>query len=31
MEELMPYMRGWRGYFSFRETLQVLVGLTRWV
>ena len=31
MEELIPYMRGWRGYFGFCETPQVLVGLTRWV
>ena len=25
------YMRGWRGYFGFCETPQVLVALTRWV
>ncbi|MGA7239195.1 MAG: group II intron reverse transcriptase/maturase [Bryobacteraceae bacterium] len=31
MEELAPYMRGWRGYFGFCETPEVLVGLTRWV
>jgi len=31
MEELIPYMRGWCGYFGFCETPQVLVGLTRWV
>ena len=29
--ELIPCMRGWRGYFGFCETPQVLVGLTRWV
>ena len=31
MEELAPYMRGWRGYFGFCETPEVLMGLTRWV
>src|SRR6184192_4311633 len=31
MEELASYMRGWRGYFGFCETPQVLVALTRWV
>jgi RNA-directed DNA polymerase len=31
MEELAPYMRGWRNYFGFCETLEVLIGLTRWV
>jgi RNA-directed DNA polymerase len=31
MAELVPYMRGWRGYFGFCETPEVLVGLTRWV
>jgi RNA-directed DNA polymerase len=31
MEELAPYMRGWRGYFGFCETPDVLIGLTRWV
>jgi RNA-directed DNA polymerase len=31
MEELILYMRGWRGYFGFCETPEVLVGLTRWV
>ena len=31
MEELAPYMRGWRSYFGFCETPEVLVGLTRWV
>src|SRR5947209_5384711 len=31
MEELAPYMRGWRGYFGFCETPEVLVALTRWV
>jgi RNA-directed DNA polymerase len=31
MEELAPYMRGWRSYFGFCETPEVLIGLTRWV
>ena len=31
MAELAPYMRGWRGYFGFCETPEVLIGLTRWV
>src|SRR5262250_3281145 len=31
MEELVPYMRGWRNYFGFCETPEVLVALTRWV
>src|ERR1051325_5630410 len=31
MEELAPYIRGWRGYFGFCETPEVLIGLTRWV
>jgi RNA-directed DNA polymerase len=31
MDELAPYMRGWRGYFGFCETPAVLVSLTRWV
>jgi RNA-directed DNA polymerase len=31
MEELAPYMRGWRSYFGFCETPDVLIGLTRWV
>ena len=30
MEELAPYRRGWRGYFGFCETPEVLVALTRW-
>jgi RNA-directed DNA polymerase len=29
--ELAPYMRGWRGYFGFCETPEVLRYLTRWV
>jgi RNA-directed DNA polymerase len=29
--ELASYMRGWRSYFGFCETPQVLVYLTRWV
>ena len=31
MEELAPYIRGWRNYFGFCETPEVLVALTRWV
>ena len=31
MEELAPYMRGWRSYFGFCETPAVLLNLTRWV
>ena len=29
--ELAPYMRGWRSYFGFCETPDVLIYLTRWV
>ena len=28
---LAPYMRGWRGYFGFCETPDLLIQLTRWV
>jgi RNA-directed DNA polymerase len=31
MAELAPYMRGWRGYFGFCETPDLLIKLTRWV
>jgi RNA-directed DNA polymerase len=31
MDELVPFMRGWRGYFGFCETPEVLIYLTRWV
>jgi hypothetical protein len=31
MTVLAPYMRGWRNYFGFCETPEVLIGLTRWV
>jgi RNA-directed DNA polymerase len=31
MNELAPFMRGWRGYFGFCETPDVLIYLTRWV
>src|SRR5437773_5115348 len=31
MEELAPYMRGWRSYFGFCETPEVLISLTGWV
>ena len=28
---LAPYLRGWRGYFGFCETPDLLIQLTRWV
>jgi hypothetical protein len=31
MEELAPYVCGWRNYFGFCETPEVLIALTRWV
>jgi RNA-directed DNA polymerase len=31
MKELVPYMRGWRNYFGFCETPEVLSSLTGWV
>lgn len=31
IDELAPYMRGWRSYFGFCETPEVLMSLTRWV
>jgi RNA-directed DNA polymerase len=31
MEELAPYMRGWRSYFGFCQTPEVLKSLTSWV
>ena len=31
MAKLIPYMRGWRGYFGFCETPEVLIKLTGWV
>jgi hypothetical protein len=31
MAELVPYLRGWRGYFGFCETPEVLISLIRWV
>jgi RNA-directed DNA polymerase len=31
IDELAPYMRGWRGYFGYCETPEVLMSLTRWV
>ena len=31
MDELAPYLRGWRSYFGFCETPEVLIYLTRWV
>jgi RNA-directed DNA polymerase len=31
VEQLARYMVGWRGYFGFCETPDVLINLTRWV
>jgi RNA-directed DNA polymerase len=31
MASLAPYMRGWRGYFGFCETPDLLIHLTCWV
>src|ERR1700723_212205 len=31
VEQLARYMVGWRGYFGFCETPQVLIYLTRWI
>jgi RNA-directed DNA polymerase len=31
MATLAPYMRGWRGYFGFCQTPDLLIHLTRWV
>jgi RNA-directed DNA polymerase len=31
IDELAPYMRGWRNYFGFCETPEALTYLTRWV
>src|SRR5437867_3084285 len=31
MATVAPYMRGWRSYFGFCETPDVLIQLTRWV
>ncbi len=31
MAELVPYLRGWHGYFSFCETPEVLLSLIRWI
>ncbi len=31
MATLAPYMWGWRGYFGFCETPDLLINLTRWV
>jgi len=31
MAQLVPYMRGWRGYFGFCEAPEVLIYLTRWI
>jgi RNA-directed DNA polymerase len=31
VKELAPYMRGWRNYFGYCETREVLTSLTGWV
>jgi RNA-directed DNA polymerase len=31
VEQLARYMVGWRGYFGFCETPEVLIDLTRWI
>ena len=31
VKELAPYMRGWRNYFGYCETPEVLTSLTGWV
>jgi RNA-directed DNA polymerase len=31
VKRLATYMEGWRGYFGFCETPEVLIGLIRWV
>jgi len=31
MDKLAPYMRGWRNYFGFCQTPEVLISLTSWV
>jgi RNA-directed DNA polymerase len=31
VKRLATYMVGWRGYFGFCETPEVLIGLVRWV
>jgi RNA-directed DNA polymerase len=31
VEELSAYLRGWRGYFGFAQTLRVLRDLDRWL
>jgi RNA-directed DNA polymerase len=31
IKELAPYLRGWRNYFGFCETPEVLTSLIRWV
>jgi len=31
MDELAPYMRGWRNYFGFCQMPEVLISLTSWV
>jgi len=31
MAVIGPYMRGWRGYFGFCETPDLLIQLTRWI
>ena len=31
IEELTPYLRGWRGYFGFCQTSRVLTNLEAWI
>ncbi len=31
IEELAPYLIGWRGYFGFRQTPRVLTNLEAWI
>jgi RNA-directed DNA polymerase len=31
VEDLAPYLRGWRGYFSFCQTPRVLTNLEAWI
>src|SRR5258707_13708888 len=31
IEELTPYLRGWRGYFGFCQTPRVLTNLEAWI
>lgn len=31
IRDLAPYLRGWRNYFGFCETPEVLISLIRWL